>query len=153
MEINKTELKVSALENGTVIDHIPQGHVLEVMRILNLEIFEDQIYFGANLESKKYGKKGIIKVSNRFFEDTEINKIAVVAPTATLIEIRNYEVTRKTGVSIPDEIHGIIRCFNPKCITNHEKVTTHFSVVDKDDLKIKCHYCEKITKKQNITFV
>lgn len=153
MDYNKKELKVSAIASGTVIDHIPQGHVSEVLKILDLENFEDQIYFGANLESKKYGKKGIIKVSNRFFKDTEINKIAIAAPTATMIEIRDYEVTKKTGVEIPNEVYGLIRCFNPKCVTNHEKVTTKFKVIDKINLKLKCHYCEKITKKENIEFL
>lgn len=149
---NKRELKVSAIENGTVIDHIPQGHVLQVMRILNLENFEQPIYFGANLDSKKYGKKGIIKVSGRFFEPQEINKISLVAPTATIIEIRNYEVTSKSKVEIPDEIIGFVKCFNPKCITNHETVETHFTVVDKDEVRLQCHYCEKNTKKENIVF-
>jgi len=153
MENKKTELKVSALENGTVIDHIPTGHVLQVMRILNLENFEDQIYFGANLDSKKYGKKGIIKVSNRFFEDIEINKISLVAPTATLIEIRNFDVTKKSGVTIPDTVEGFAKCINPKCITNHQKVATKFYVTDKNDLKMKCHYCEKITKKNDVEFL
>jgi aspartate carbamoyltransferase regulatory subunit len=153
MDTNKKELKVSAIANGTVIDHIPQGHVSKVMNILNLENFEDQIYFGANLDSKKFGKKGIIKVSNRFFKEAEINKIAIVAPTATMIEIRDYDVTRKTGVEIPDEIVGLIKCFNPKCVTNHENVTTRFTVIDKDNLKVKCHYCEKITKKEHIEFL
>jgi len=149
----KRELNVSALENGTVIDHIPQGHVLQVMNILNLEDFNDQIYFGANLDSKKYGKKGLIKVSNRFFESAEINKIALVAPTATLIEIRDFEVVNKTGVSIPDEVNEIAKCINPKCITNNEYVPTKFTVIDKEDIKLKCHYCEKITKKENVTFL
>ena len=153
MENKKTELKVSALENGTVIDHIPAGHVLQVMRILNLEYFEDQIYFGANLDSKKYGKKGLIKVSNRFFEDIEINKISLVAPTATLIEIHNYEVTKKSGVNIPDTVEGFAKCINPKCITNHQQVSTKFYVIDKEDLRMKCHYCEKITKKNDVEFV
>ncbi len=149
---NKRELKVSAIANGTVIDHIPQGHVLQVMRILNLEVFEQQIYFGANLDSQKYGKKGIIKVSNRFFEPEEINKIALVAPTATIIEIRDYEVTSKSKVEIPNEIVGFVKCFNPKCISNHETVETHFTVVDKDEIRLQCHYCEKNTKKENIIF-
>ena len=144
----KRELSVSAIENGTVIDHIPQGHVLQVMNILNLENFDDQIYFGANLDSKKYGKKG-----NRFFKSTEINKISLVAPTATLIEIRDFEVVRKSGVSIPNEVKEIAKCINPKCITNNEYVPTSFTVIDKKNIKLKCHYCEKITKKENLTFV
>ncbi len=149
----KRELKVSAIANGTVIDHIAQGQVSQVMRILNLEDFDDQIYFGANLESKKYGKKGIIKVSNRYFKSNEINKIALVSPTATLIEIKDYEVVRKSGIKIPNQVTGLIRCFNPKCITNHENVETQFVVIDKENLKVKCHYCEKITKKEQIEFL
>jgi len=149
----KRELSVSAIENGTVIDHIPQGHVLQVMNILDLENFDDQIYFGANLDSKKYGKKGLIKVSNRFFKSNEINKISLVAPTATLIEIRDYEVVKKSGVKIPNEVKEITKCINPKCITNNEYVPTSFTVIDKKDLKLKCHYCEKITKKENIQFI
>lgn len=149
----KTELNVSALSNGTVIDHITQGQVLHVMRILGLNNFEDQIYLGANLDSHKYGKKGIIKVRNRFFERSEINKIAIVAPTATLIEIKDYEVVKKSAVEIPEEIDGIAKCFNPNCITNHQKVTTKFRIIDKEDIKLHCHYCEKITKKENIVFL
>jgi aspartate carbamoyltransferase regulatory subunit len=149
----KRELSVSAIENGTVIDHIPQGHVLQVMSISNLENFDDQIYFGANLDSKKYGKKGLIKVSNRFFKSNEINKISLVAPTATLIEIKDYEVIKKAGVKIPDEVKEIAKSINPKCITNNEYVPTTFTVIDKKDLKLKCHYCEKITKKENVQFI
>lgn len=149
----KRELQVSAIEHGTVIDHIPQGNVLRVMSILNLENFDDQIYFGANLDSKKYGKKGLIKVSNRFFKSTEINKISLVAPTATLIEIRDFEVVTKKGVTIPKEVKDIVKCINPKCITNNEYVPTSFSVLDKKNIKLKCHYCEKITKKENVQFV
>ncbi len=149
----KRELQVSAIENGTVIDHIPQGHVLQVMNILSLENFDDQIYFGANLDSKKYGKKGLIKVSNRFFKSAEINKISLVAPTATLIEIRDFEVVKKKGVTIPNEVKDIAKCINPKCITNNEYVPTSFTVIDKKNIKLKCHYCEKITKKENVQFV
>lgn len=148
----KTELKVSAISNGTVIDHITQGQVLRVMRILGLNNFEDQIYLGANLDSHKYGKKGIIKVKNKFFESSEVNKIAIVAPTATLIEIKDYEVVNKVPVEIPNQIDGIVKCFNPNCITNHENIPTKFKVIDKEDTKLHCHYCEKITKKENIEF-
>ena len=100
--MQKKELNVSAIKNGTVIDHIAQNQVQRVLYILNLSDYEDQIYFGANLDSKKYGKKGIIKVSNKFFAPEEISKIALVSPTATLIEIRNYEVSSKKHVEISD---------------------------------------------------
>jgi aspartate carbamoyltransferase regulatory subunit len=149
----KKELKVSAIENGTVIDHIPQGKVSQVMKILDLENFQDQIYYGANLDSKKYGKKGIIKVSGRFFDRDEINRIALVAPFATVIEIRDYDVVSKFQVSITDEVFGFIKCINPKCVTNHDKVPTRFKVIDKEDITLRCHYCEKTTKKENFVFL
>jgi aspartate carbamoyltransferase regulatory subunit len=149
----RKQLKVSAIENGTVIDHIPSHSVFQVIKILNLNEFDNQIFLGTNLESRKYGKKGIIKVSNRFFEADEINKIALVAPTATLIVISNFSVVEKKKVEIPDHVEKIVKCFNPNCITNNETVTTRFTVVSKEDLKLKCHYCEKITSGDSISFL
>ncbi len=151
-DIPQKELKVSAIENGTVIDHIPSNNVFQVIRILGLEFCDNQILFGTNLDSRKFGKKGIIKVSNRFFEAEEINKIALAAPSATLIVIRDFQVVEKKSVSIPDEIISIVKCFNPNCITNHEKIPTHFSVVSKEDIKLRCKYCEKYTVKEDIVF-
>lgn len=149
----RKELKVSAIENGTVIDHIPSLSVFQVIRILNLDNIPNQIMIGTNLDSQKLGKKGIIKVSNKYFESEEINKIALVAPSATLIVIKDYTVVYKAKVEIPDHIRKIVKCINPNCITNHENIPTKFSVIDKNDLRLHCHYCEKVTKKELINFV
>mgnify|MGYP001224348522 CR=1 FL=1 len=150
---NKKQLSVTAIENGTVIDHIPANNVFKVLHILDLENTNNQVLFGDNLHSKKFGKKGIIKVSNTFFDVNEINKIALVASTATIIEIRNFEVVSKKQVQVPDAIVNIVKCFNPNCITNIEAIPTRFRVVDKDEMKLLCHYCEKITVKNNIVFL
>jgi len=149
----RKELKVSAIENGTVIDHIPAQNLFQVVRILNLEKYESQILIGMNLDSQKYGQKGILKLSNKFFKSDEINKIALVAPTATMIVIRDFQIVEKRHVEIPDEIVKIVKCFNPNCVTNHEKIITRFRVIDKSDLRLQCHYCEKITAKDNMTFL
>lgn len=150
---NKKHLNVTAIENGTVIDHIPANNVFKVLHILNLENIQHLVLIGDNLESHKYGRKGLIKVSNTFFDTNEINKIALVAPTATIIEIRNFEVVSKKQVEVPDAILNIVKCFNPNCITNVESIPTRFSVVDKNEMKLQCHYCEKITVKGNIQFL
>jgi aspartate carbamoyltransferase regulatory subunit len=147
------ELKVSAIENGTVIDHIPASALFQVIKMLKLDVFDQMVLFATNLESKKFGSKGIIKVSNKFFAPEDLNKIALVAPHASIIEIRDYQVVNKTQVAIPDAVQGITKCFNPNCITNIEVVTTRFAVVDKEEIRLKCHYCEKITVKKNIVFV
>jgi aspartate carbamoyltransferase regulatory subunit len=152
-EVLRKELKVSAIENGTVIDHIPSSTVFQVISILGLSSIDNQILFGTNLESRKMGTKGIIKVKNMFFVASEINKIALVAPTATLIVIKNFAVVEKKPVFVPDTVEKIVKCFNPNCITNHEAIPTQFRVIDKKELKLRCHYCEKITAKDNMTFI
>jgi len=149
-EMKKLKLKVSAIKEGTVIDHIPAKSLFKVIGILGLDKIENQITFGTNLDSKKLGAKAIIKVSDVFFEDREINKIALIAPHAKLNIIRDYEVVEKKIVEIPDKITGIVKCFNPKCITNNEKITTCFSVINKAPISLKCRYCEKITTVEQI---
>ena len=153
MNKDQRHLNVTAIENGTVIDHIPANNVFKVLHILNLENNTNQVLFGDNLESHKFGKKGIVKVSNTYFDANEINKIALVAPTATFIEIKNFDVVAKKQVEVPDQIHGIVKCVNPNCITNIESVPSRFTVVDKEQMRLLCHYCEKITAKNNIVFV
>jgi aspartate carbamoyltransferase regulatory subunit len=144
-KIKKLKLKVSAIKEGTVIDHIPALNVFKVISILGLDKIKNQITFGTNLESHKLGSKGIIKVSDKFFKNDEINKIALIAPNANLNIIRNYKVVEKKIVEIPKEIKGIVKCFNPQCITNHENMTTCFEVISKSPISLKCKYCEKFT--------
>lgn len=151
--MKQKELVVSAIENGTVIDHIPSDKLFQVVKILNLEKCTDQLLFGCNLESRKLGKKAIIKVQNKFFETDEINKIAIVCPTATLTIIKDYEVVEKRIPSLPSEFEGIVKCYNPKCITNHENVTPKFRVLDNKEIKLQCHYCQKITKEETLNFM
>ncbi len=138
------ELRVSAIENGTVIDHIPARYVSKVGKILGLDKFEDMILSGNNLESKKLGKKGVIKFSNRYLDIKEVNRISLYAPQATVVTIKNFEVISKHVVEIPDELLGIAKCPNEKCITNYEQVETRFFVHQTaEGNKLKCHYCEK----------
>lgn len=147
------QLSVTAIKEGTVIDHIPSESLFSVITILGLDQLDTLITFGNSLESKKLGKKGIIKVSDVFFSTEEINKIALIAPSAKLNIIRDFEVVEKVKVEIPDRVEGIIKCVNPKCITNNEVVTTRFTVVSKEPIQLKCHYCEKITSRENLDMI
>lgn len=150
---DKKHLSVSAIENGTVIDHIPAQNLFKVITILGLDRIPNQITFGTNLESKLLGKKAIVKIADKYFERDEINRIALVAPHAKLNIIKNYEVTEKMLVEVPNDIVGIVKCVNPKCITNAEKVTPKFKVVDKNSVSLKCHYCEKITDQEHMEYL
>lgn len=147
------EMQVAALENGTVIDHIPAEKLFTVVSLLGLANMESPITIGFNLESKKLGKKGIIKVADRFFTDEEISRLSVVAPNVKLNIIRNYEVVEKKQVIVPDEMRGIVKCANPKCITNNEPMDTLFHVVDKQNGTLRCHYCEKEQHIENVKLV
>ena len=147
------QLSVSAIKEGTVIDHIPATALFKVVSLLNLDKLDTMITIGNSLGSSKLGKKGIIKLSKVFFKDDEINRIALVAPCAKLNIIRDYDVVEKRVVEIPDEIIGIVRCVNPKCITNNQEVTTRYEVISKSEVKLKCHYCEKITDQDNIEII
>ena len=128
MSENKQALQVAALKNGTVIDHIPSEKLFTVVQLLGVEQMTSNITIGFNLDSKKLGKKGIIK-------------------------IRDYEVVEKKEVRMPDELRGIVKCANPKCITNNEPMATLFHVTDKDNCIVKCHYCEKEQKREEITIL
>jgi len=148
------KLMVSAINNGTVIDHIPAKDLFKVISILSLDKIKNTITFGTNLESTKLGKKAVIKISDIFFEDSAINKIALIAPEAQLNIIKNYEVVEKKTVSVPEKIVGIVKCVNPKCITNHEQIVTKFKVLQSNhQIALKCEYCEKITDKEHIKII
>ncbi|MBO7337489.1 MAG: aspartate carbamoyltransferase regulatory subunit [Paludibacteraceae bacterium] len=150
MSEQKKELVVVALENGTVIDHIPSDKLFKVVSILGLDKSEKQITIGNNLTSKKSGVKGIIKISDKYFKADEIDKIALVAPNAVLNIIKDYKVVEKQTIGLPEEIHDIIKCVNPKCITNNQPVPTRFEVVDKKNIVVRCHYCESMIGQNEI---
>ena len=138
---SKKELAVAALRNGTVIDHIPSHALFKCVKILGLENINTQLTIGNNLHSSKVENKGIIKVADLDIPEATLNRIALIAPTAVINTIRNFEVTEKRCVSCPDTFVGIVKCDNPKCITNNEPMSTRFSVVTRDPVVIKCHYC------------
>ena len=140
------QLVVSALENGTVLDHIPAENVYRALNLLNLKGIENRITIGINLNSKAQGRKGIIKIEDKFFEDEELNKLALIAPDATVNIIRDFKVVEKKKLELPKEVVGIAKCRNPKCVTNHQPIKTRFATSKKDnEISLICHFCEKTT--------
>ncbi len=149
--MTRKELVVSALENGTVLDHIPAENVYKAIDLLNLRGVESQITIGINLASKLYGRKGIIKIADRFFEDDELNRLALIAPKATVNVIRDFKVVEKKKITMPKEIIGMAKCMNPKCVTNHQPIKTRFTTIAKgDEISLLCHFCEKVSDTRGI---
>lgn len=148
------QLKVKAIENGTAIDHIPSQSLFKIIHILGLDKVTEPITFGANLKSNRMGTKAIIKIDNHYLADEEINKISFVAPMARVNTIRNYEVVEKRNVEVPDRIERIVKCANPACITNHQKIKTKFDVIKKGErISLRCCYCEKVTTEENMVII
>ena len=138
------ELKITPIKDGTVIDHITPGHALKVLHILKIPESTSSVVSVAMNVSGKMGKKDIVKVENRELKPKEMDKIALIAPKATINIIRDYDVVKKHKVELPNEFIGIARCSNPTCISNaREPVESRFQVVSKDPLRIRCYYCER----------
>ncbi len=150
---DRKQLVVSAIKDGTVIDHIPAKALFKVIDILGLNHIDNEITFGTNLDSKKLEKKGIIKVSEVFFRQEDLDRIALVAPDVKVNLIRDYEVVEKKVVEIPEKIEGLVKCVNPMCITNKEEVRTKFDLARRHPVALKCHYCEKITDANNMVII
>lgn len=140
--------EIPAIKNGTVLDHIPSARVHSIVSILNLK--DETTTIGMNLSSKKFGNKAIIKVSNRFLDENEVNRISILAPDATLNRIKDYEVVEKSCLKIQDKIEGIIRCSNPNCITNQNPVSTRFRLTNQSPLKVKCAFCERTMNEDDV---
>jgi len=149
--IASKEIKIPAIKDGTVIDHITSRVTLKIMRLLDLQEYQHPISIGLNLDSKKMGKKGLIKISDRFLTEEEVDKVAILAPKASVSIIKEYKVKDKILVHLPDKIEKIVKCSNPNCITNIEDVKTRFSVIIEEPFKIMCEYCERTMGRDDIT--
>ena len=146
------ELRVSKIKNGTVIDHINGGYALDVVKILGITGREKHVMtIAVNVPSKRVGVKDIVKIEGRALSSREVNRIALVAPHATINIIRDYAVKRKLEVKLPRLIEGIIKCVNPGCISNsNEPAETKFYVQGEEPLLLKCHYCGYVLEKADV---
>ena len=148
-----SELKIKAIKDGTVIDHITANKSLHILKILGLPDSKIQnVTIAMNVSSNEIGRKDIVKIENRELDHEELNQIALIAPKATINIIRNYEPIKKDNIILPDKITSMIKCTNPKCITNYENepITPRFNVINKYPPVVRCHYCEKLIKTEDI---
>lgn len=144
-------LPVSAIKNGTVIDHIAVNQALRIVHLLGLKHSRHKITIGLHLPSKRLGLKDLIKIENRILTDQEANDIVVFAPAATINVIENYEVVKKFATSLPNEMRDVFACPNPVCITREETRPSHFYIREQGkQIKLCCHYCEKIFDRDQV---
>lgn len=143
-ESPRQQMNVSAIRNGTVIDHIQNEATFKVAEILRLEREEQMVLIAVNLSSKKMRNKGLIKVEGRELTPREVNTIALIAPQATLNIIKDYRVVEKRKVELPATLVGVVRCFNPSCVTNQQPISTCFEVLRSSPPTLRCAYCERV---------
>ncbi|BBM38832.1 aspartate carbamoyltransferase regulatory subunit [Leptotrichia hofstadii] len=155
------ELLIRAIKHGIVIDHIPSEKVFAIVEILKLKEYSERITVATNMPSSSLGRKGIIKIEEKILEEKELNNISLLAPNVTINIIDNYEVVEKSKLEKLDKVIGLMKCDNPKCISNHENIETKFirikensEKLDENNLeeksKYKCFYCEKVILEDEI---
>ncbi len=142
---DKEALRVSKIENGTVIDHISAGQALNVLAILGIDGFgEDVVSIGMNVPSDRLGRKDVVKVEGRELSQSELDVLSLIAPAATINIIRDFDVVDKHRVERPESVTGVLRCPNHNCITTEaEPVDSEFDVVSDG---VRCEYCGTIIR-------
>jgi len=150
--LSKKTLRVSKIKEGTVIDHITGGHALDVVKILGITGRTTAVVtIAMNVPSKKLKAKDMVKIEGRKLDAAEVDRIALLAPHATINIIHNYKVVEKQRVKLPEAIRGIVKCANPSCVSNsNEPVQSKFYVEKEEPLRLKCHYCGHVMEKQDI---
>jgi aspartate carbamoyltransferase regulatory subunit len=149
---SRQELYVRKIKDGSVIDHITAGYALDVLKILGINGKDGEVVTAAmNVESKRQQSKDIVKIQNRELKPNEVDKIALIAPNATINIIREYSVTSKKVVELPSIIHGIIRCDNRSCISNsREPVEPKFTVDRREPIRLRCYFCGHIMEREDV---
>ncbi len=143
--MSDTELRVSKIRNGTVIDHVTAGQALNVLAILGIDGSEgDGVSIGMNVPSDRLGTKDIVKVEKRELSQSEVDVVSLIAPEATINIVRDYEVVDKLRVERPGRVEGLLSCPNRNCITNAgEPVASKFQVLSDG---VRCQYCDTIVR-------
>ncbi len=148
----RRQQQVAALRHGTVVDHLSPGMALKALELIGVPQ-EGAALIGVNLYSEKMNRKDILKLENLELTDDQIERLAVLGPNASVCFIREYEVVRKVRVTLPDRIAGVLRCPNPNCITNHDRLETRFDVEKKSPTTVRCHYCERLIAESEFTLL
>ena len=138
------QLSVEAIENGTVIDHIPAGLALTILRQFKLLHYGSAVTVGFNLPSQSQGAKDIIKIKDVMFSEADANRLALFSPEAVVNQIEHFVVVKKMRLTLPETISEVFRCPNTNCASHSEPVRSQFYVRQQNGFtKLKCHYCEK----------
>ena len=136
--------RVTAIRNGTVIDHIQAGHALQVIRMLRIDTSRSTpVSLVMNVPSDKLGRKDVLKIEDRELNQEELDRLALIAPAASIAIIRNHAVAEKLKVVLAEDLINIASCSFSNCITEntHEPLPQRLRVISQDPLEVRCYYC------------
>ena len=134
-------MKIDAIKNGLVIDHIRAGRAMDIYRLLGLDSFDCTIALIKNVPSRKMGRKDIIKIDADI--DLNLDILGFIDPEVTVNVIRNETIVEKKSISLPERLTDVIKCKNPRCITSIEQELSHvFTLTDRERRVYRCLYCE-----------
>jgi aspartate carbamoyltransferase regulatory subunit len=146
------QLKVEAIKTGTVIDHIPVNIGIKVLKLFDMHNSTERVTIGLNLPSSAMGEKDLLKIENIFITQEQASKLVLYAPHATVNQIEDYKVVKKLALKLPDQINNVFECPNTNCITHNEPVESSFKIYEnKEDIRLKCKYCEKVFAREIVT--
>lgn len=148
---DKKELAVAALRHGTVIDHIPSAVLFKAVELLGIPAMDKHVTIGYNLHSHRLGSKGIIKIADTVLDAHTLSRIALLAPTAVINTIHDYEVVEKRPVALPETLIDLVVCDNPKCVSRNEPIPSRFELVSSEPVTVRCHYCSHQQSGDKIT--
>lgn len=144
-------LPVSAIKNGTVIDHIAAGQAFRIIHLLGLEMSKAKVTIGLHLPSKRLGQKDLIKIEDRVLTAAEANEIVVFSPCATINVIQNFAVTKKISTHLPAIMKKVFICPNLNCITHIECIDSYFYISEeRKQIILTCYYCERIYDRDQV---
>lgn len=134
-------MNIDSIKNGFVIDHITAGLGMKIFNLLNLDGLDCSVALIKNVPSKKMGKKDIIKIDADIEVNTDI--LGYVDPDVTVNVIKNGVIAEKKQIELPQQLTGVIKCKNPRCITTTEQELPQiFKLTDKENRIYRCLYCE-----------
>lgn len=132
---------INSIEKGIVIDHIKAGWGMSIIEYLNLGSSDNTVAFIMNAESKKHGRKDIIKLQN--ITDVNLDALGLIDHSATVNVIENHKIVKKINLSLPEKVTDVIKCKNPRCVTSIENVPHIFYLTDAENVKYRCQYCDE----------
>jgi aspartate carbamoyltransferase regulatory subunit len=144
--------RVAKLRSGTVVDHLPAGRALRCLAVLGVPS-DGVVTVGLNLPSKRWRRKDILKMEGRVLTAAEMARIALLGPRATVVVIEEFRVVKKIPLELPTVIDDVVRCPNPSCITHHDPVTPRARVEGTDPVRLRCHYCERRIRPEEVEFL